>query len=769
MGSADITVTVAQPANRGGLSSRSTFTVNVLRSPTPVFANIASIQINDRTNATPYPSTVEVSGVVGKVRTVSVDIIGLTHSYPSDVSMLILGPKGQKVVLMSRAGNGYVLSGTSFQFDQGASNSIPQGSAITSGTSYKPENYNPALTFYEPIPAGPIVTNLNAFADTDPNGTWSLYVQDDQSPDSGNIAGGWTLRLVTTAPTISTVAAQVTPENTTLSVPISVNSPVVASSNLTVTASSSGSSPTNLIASVTVTMNATNKSLGTITIVPTADLPSAVTTADGTSTITVSVTDGTNTASTTFPLTVLYVNQPPKFVGLQNLSTPANYPVSLNFSLTDVDSPSSSVALAGPPSSSNTNLGTVTVAIAAGGYILNFVPAGDVGVTTVSLVATDGVRFTTNNVTINVLPGVPPVIAEVESLTMAEATTNRTITVDLSITNSTTDMTVTGVSSNTNLATVRITGSGAKWTALVDVAAYVSGETTIGIVASTSYGNGNRSFKVTVTAVDYPPVIATIPAQTTTANIPITVPLTITDPDTALSQLTVTAASSDTLLVTSSVVSNNGTNASVTLNVAECRAGVATITVTAKDNTNTVTSAFQLTVRAPQPPVIESIDDITNTNTALTFIAVPVEIESPLKPITALTITGSTSNTNLVSEVTIAVSGTNVTANLVLVADKKGLSTITISVSDCVTTVTETFNYIVPEPTPATMSATVTNGVLTINLTGGAGTTYTIQNSIDLVAWTDVTTVTADANGKASYSVSLAGKPNRGFYRTVIK
>jgi hypothetical protein len=330
-------------------------------------------------------------------------------------------------------------------------------------------------------------------------------------------------------------------------------------------------------------------------------------------------------------------------------------------------------------------------------------------------------------------------------------------------------MTVTGVSSNTNLATVRITGSGAKWTALVDVARYVSGETTIGIVASTSYGNGNRTFKVTVTPVDFPPVIATIPATNTTANIPITVPLTITDPDTALGQLTVTAASSDTLLVTSSVVSNNGTNVSVTLNVAECRAGVAAITVTAKDNTNTVTSSFQLTVRAPQPPVIEEIADITNTNTALTFIAVPVEIESPLKPISALTITGSSSNTNLVSGVTIAVSGTNVTANLALVAGKKGLSTITISVSDCVTTVTNAFNYIVPEPTPATMSATVTNGVLTINITGGAGTKYTIQNSVDLVAWTDVTDVTADANGKATYSVSLAGKPARGFYRTIIK
>jgi len=392
-----------------------------------------------------------------------------------------------------------------------------------------------------------------------------------------------------------------------------------------------------------------------------------------------------------------------------------------------------------------------------------------VGVTTVSLAATDGVRFSTNNVTITVLPGAPPAIADVADLTMAEATTNRTIPVELNITNSTTDMTVTGVSSNTNLATVRISGSGAKWTAFVDVAAYVSGETTIGIVASTPYGNGNRAFKVTVTPVDYPPSIATVPPKTTTNNMPIIVPLTITDPDTALNQLTVTAVSSDIQLVTSIVVANNGTNVSATLNVAECKTGLANITVTVKDNVNTVTNTFQLTVAAQQPPVIENIADITNTNTALTVIEVPLDIESPLKPITALTITGSSSNTNLVSSVNIVVTGTNATANLVLVSGKKGVSTISIGVSDCVNTVTETFKYIVPEPTPATMSATVEDGVLTISLTGGAGTTYTIQNSIDLVTWTDVTTVTADGAGKASYEINLAGKPNRGFYRTVIK
>jgi hypothetical protein len=104
-----------------------------------------------------------------------------------------------------------------------------------------------------------------------------------------------------------------------------------------------------------------------------------------------------------------------------------------------------------------------------------------------------------------------------------------------------------------------------------------------------------------------------------------------------------------------------------------------------------------------------------------------------------------------------------------LVSGAKGSSTITISVNDCVTTVTESFDVIVPNPIPATMAATYKNGVLTIAISGGAGAVYTIQNSADLKTWTDVTTVTADANGKATYSVALAGQPSVGYYRAVTK
>ena len=38
---------------------------------------------------------------------------------------------------------------------------------------------------------------MSTFAGTDPNGTWSLYIVDDWSSDSGSLSGGWSLGLET--------------------------------------------------------------------------------------------------------------------------------------------------------------------------------------------------------------------------------------------------------------------------------------------------------------------------------------------------------------------------------------------------------------------------------------------------------------------------------------------------------------------------------------------------------------------------------------------
>src|SRR5688572_12644411 len=46
------------------------------------FANTTFITINDGNNATPYPSPIQVSGMVGGITSISVAIYGLQHTNP---------------------------------------------------------------------------------------------------------------------------------------------------------------------------------------------------------------------------------------------------------------------------------------------------------------------------------------------------------------------------------------------------------------------------------------------------------------------------------------------------------------------------------------------------------------------------------------------------------------------------------------------------------------------------------------------------------------
>jgi subtilisin-like proprotein convertase family protein len=178
------------------------------------FSNTASITINDSTEtqcdvvgtATPYPSDIAVSGLTGTVSSVTVTLTGLSHTFPDDVDVLLVGPQGQKVLLMADSGGGSDLDNVNLTFDDAASNSLPDSDQIVTGT-YKPtigttngaEGCDHPADFPSPAPAGPYDSALSAFSGTNPNGTWSLYVIDDASADSGSISGGWSLTITTEA------------------------------------------------------------------------------------------------------------------------------------------------------------------------------------------------------------------------------------------------------------------------------------------------------------------------------------------------------------------------------------------------------------------------------------------------------------------------------------------------------------------------------------------------------------------------------------------
>jgi subtilisin-like proprotein convertase family protein len=181
------------------LSTNLEFQVNVLPAPLPLFANTNEIQIADNQPATPFPSDIEVKGQVGEISHLTVTLLGMTHQYPSDVSVLLVGPQGQKVVLMGRAGGSVGLTNTWLSFDDATTNILPQFTLINDGT-YQPAGYKASDTFFLPAPFAPYGHALSDFDGTNPNGIWSLYVQDDQPQQNGAIAGGWILSIETVRP-----------------------------------------------------------------------------------------------------------------------------------------------------------------------------------------------------------------------------------------------------------------------------------------------------------------------------------------------------------------------------------------------------------------------------------------------------------------------------------------------------------------------------------------------------------------------------------------
>ncbi|MBI4325987.1 MAG: hypothetical protein HY674_12070, partial [Chloroflexi bacterium] len=129
------------------------------------FISNSAITINDNAEATPYPSTITVSGITDTVTAVRVKFNGFSHTFPEDVHAVLAGPRGDVYALMSDAGRGDDAVKVDLLFDDAASTPIPDETAITSGT-YRPADYFTP----EPLPPGGIgfVNSLIALLDATP-------------------------------------------------------------------------------------------------------------------------------------------------------------------------------------------------------------------------------------------------------------------------------------------------------------------------------------------------------------------------------------------------------------------------------------------------------------------------------------------------------------------------------------------------------------------------------------------------------------------------
>jgi uncharacterized repeat protein (TIGR01451 family)/uncharacterized delta-60 repeat protein len=235
------TITAILQLSDGSTSlSNAVFTFTVGKTPA-TFASGAEIVINDDAAASPYPSVITVSNLNGLLTQATVTLTNLSHGNPRDIDALLVSPAGQKVLLMSHCGGIIPINNVTLTFDSTATNALPQSTQITSGT-YVPTDFDltppfpaPGAPFPTNATAPPYATSLSVLNGISPNGSWALYLLDDNPLFSGSVANGWMLNLDLTGPV---------PGSADLVLGMSASAPsVVATSNLTYTVAVTNAGP----------------------------------------------------------------------------------------------------------------------------------------------------------------------------------------------------------------------------------------------------------------------------------------------------------------------------------------------------------------------------------------------------------------------------------------------------------------------------------------------------------------------------------------------
>ncbi|HET7434970.1 MAG TPA: Calx-beta domain-containing protein [Thermoanaerobaculia bacterium] len=222
---ANFTVTLT-PASAGTVTVNYATADNTATQVVSNLANASPFTINSSGAASTYPSNIIASGLTGTVTKVTATLNGYSHTYPSDVDVLLVGPGGQTVVLMSDVAPGDDAVNVNLTFDDAASGPMPSSVPVT-GT-YQPTNISDGEgddVYPAPAPQTSYGSALSVFNGTVPNGTWSLYVRDDFAGDSGSMAGGWSLTISTTGGDYAVTSGQVTfaPGATTQTITVNVN------------------------------------------------------------------------------------------------------------------------------------------------------------------------------------------------------------------------------------------------------------------------------------------------------------------------------------------------------------------------------------------------------------------------------------------------------------------------------------------------------------------------------------------------------------------
>jgi hypothetical protein len=185
--------TAATAGARSAPAAPAVSDITTLNYPNPAFITIPAIGA-----ASPYPSAISVGALPFPLEVVNVRVTlwSFDHAHPDDVDVLLVGPGGRSVVLMSDVGGSADVANLTLTFDDNAAAFLPDESQLTSGT-YRPTNIGIGDPFPAPAPAaGP--WSLSTFNGRNPVGTWNLFIVDDGNGLAGDVSGGWTIHFTVT-------------------------------------------------------------------------------------------------------------------------------------------------------------------------------------------------------------------------------------------------------------------------------------------------------------------------------------------------------------------------------------------------------------------------------------------------------------------------------------------------------------------------------------------------------------------------------------------
>jgi sugar lactone lactonase YvrE len=330
---------------------------------------------------------------------------------------------------------------------------------------------------------------------------------------------------------------------------------------------------------------------------------------NGTTTLRLTVSDGTHTASAAIRVKITPINDPPVFRSIAPQTVTVGAAI-IYTRFTCYDDYTSK-----PPKfsavSSNTalipNAGlTVTWDHGIGSIAINPVP-GKTGTAVITVSCNDG-QYTVKTryaVTI-VAANHAPTIAAIADQTMKEDSAAKSIRCSIADPETPAAwLQLRAQSSKTNLIAAEdivLAGSGANRIVTIRPQPNANGVCRITLTVSDGVAQATRSFKVTIAASDDAPAISVIQDQSLDAGFPsAAIPFTVTDVDTSPSHVSVAARSADPDLIPTIPLRGSGTNRSIQLTPAPDRSGTTTVTLTASDGIKSASRTFKVTVGPAWP------------------------------------------------------------------------------------------------------------------------------------------------------------------------